>query len=494
MFSEAVPITPMAADSFLSRRGARIGRYQGILSKGFTIYTKDPFDERSNPEGVLNLGTSENNLCFDLLEEWFNRPNGGSNIAPHLLQYSNVQGIESFREEIAKFLTEYAGAPKALNPDHIVVMNGCCSIFAALSTVLFDPGDGYLIPTPYFGGVNPDMWLYGEVQAVHVPLDSKMSEGESFPFQLTVKKLEAAMQKAKEQGIRVRALILINPHNPLGDIYPEQLLKDCLDFAHRHKLHVIMDEIYMLSVYDDFNFTSILSLNLPDPERTHFMWGFSKDFAMCGIRVAVLHTKNKEIRSALNQLASFHGCPGPIQYVLSQLIADREWINKTFLSTNRRRLREAHHIIVDGLAALGIPVLRSSAGLFVWADFRKFLRTQTSESEMELWWKLIDGKLYISPGVAFDCCEPGWFRLVFSDSANRIQLGIQRLKMILQTSVSEASPMDDLREVAPSLVSVGIYPDSDSSDDGAELLQRTSEAHTQRNTIVNMTAFTSATG
>ncbi|XP_078395242.1 1-aminocyclopropane-1-carboxylate synthase-like protein 1 isoform X3 [Cetorhinus maximus] len=141
-----------------------------------------------------------------------------------------------------------------------------------------------------------------------------------------------------------------------------------------HKLHVIMHEIYMLSVYDDLDFGSILSLNPPDSERIHFMWGFSKDFAMCGIRVAVLHTRNREIRSALNQLAGFHGCPGPIQFVLSQLIADREWIEKTFLSTSRRRLREAHHIIVDGLAALGIPVLRSSAGLFVWADFRKGFR------------------------------------------------------------------------------------------------------------------------
>ncbi|XP_038653101.1 1-aminocyclopropane-1-carboxylate synthase-like protein 1 isoform X2 [Scyliorhinus canicula] len=454
----------MAADGYVSRRGARIGRYQGILSQGFTMYGKDRFDERSNPQGVLNLGTSENKLCFDLIEEWFNRHNGGSNIAPHMFQYSDVQGIESFRHEIAKFLTDYARAPKALNPEHIVVMNGCCSIFAALSAVLFDPGDCYLIPTPYFGGVNPDMWLYGEVQAVHVPLDSKMSDGESFPFQLSVKKLEAAMQKANEQGIRIRALILINPHNPLGDIYPEQLLKDCLDFAHRHKLHVIMDEIYMLSVYDDINFTSVLSLNQPDPERIHFMWGFSKDFAMCGIRVAILHTRNKEVRSALNQLASFHGCPVPIQFVLSQLIADREWIDKIFLPTSRQRLREAHQIIVDGLAALGIPVFRSSAGLFVWADFRKFLRTQTSEAEMELWWKLIDGKLYISPGIAFDCCEPGWFRLVFSDSADRIRLGIQRLKVMLQAYASETIPLDNLNEVVPYVDPVRMHSDCDFSD------------------------------
>ncbi|XP_032904227.1 1-aminocyclopropane-1-carboxylate synthase-like protein 1 [Amblyraja radiata] len=483
----------MAAEGDMSARGRRIGD-DSALDCSSSIYEADPYDECTNPQGILNLGTSENKLCFDIIEEWFNRRNGGKSIAPDLLQYSCVQGIESFREEIAKFLTDYTRAPKTLHSEEIIIMNGCCSIFAALSMVLFDPGDGYLIPTPYYGGVNPYMDLYGEVQAVHVHLDSKISEYESLPFRLTVDKLEAGMQHAKEKGIRVRALILINPHNPLGDIYPEQLLKDCLDFAHRHKLHVIMDEIYMLSRFEDINFTSILSLNAPDPERIHFMWGFSKDFAMCGIRVAVLHTRNKEIRSALNRLASFHRCPGPIQCILRQLIADREWINKTYLPTNQRRLREAHRIIVDGLAALGIPVLQNSAGLYVWADFRKFLKTQTTEAEIDLWWKLIHGKLYINPGIAFGCCEPGWFRLVFSDVADRINLGIQRLKVTLQAYVSETIPMDDLKEVPSSLVSAKMCSDDDSSEWGEELLQRTSEALTQNNTIVNVTAFTSATG
>uniref|UniRef100_H3ASI1 Aminotransferase class I/classII large domain-containing protein n=1 Tax=Latimeria chalumnae TaxID=7897 RepID=H3ASI1_LATCH len=415
----------------MSCRGSRIAGYQSILGKGFDMYLQDPFDRESNPQGILNLGSSENKLCFDVLQERLTR-RGMNCIAPHLLQYNNVQGLKSFREEIAKFLTEYASAPKPLNPEHIMVMNGCCSVFAALSTVLCDPGDGYLIPTPYFGGVNPDTWLYGKLRPVHVPLYSNISDGESRPFQLTVEKLENAMQRANEQGIRVRALILINPHNPLGDIYPAQLLKECLDFAHRYKLHVIVDEIYMLSVYDDTTFTSVLSFDhLPDPERTHVMWGFSKDFAMCGIRVGILHTKSQEVLKALNQLASFHGCPGPVQHVLSQLVGDREWLNNIFLPTNRRRLREAQRILVAGLTELEIPVLKNSAGLFVWADFRKFLKSQTFEAEIELWWKLLDEKIYISPGKAFDCYEPGWFRLVFSDSAEKIYLGIERLQKTL---------------------------------------------------------------
>ncbi|NXT75605.1 1A1L1 protein, partial [Zapornia atra] len=425
--------------SVLSSRGDRIARSApGLLDAGFALYVADPFDRVLNPQGILNLGTSENKLCFDLIEERLTRPDMNY-LEPKLFQYSDTQGTRSFREEIAKFLTDYARSASQLNPEHVTVMNGCCAVFATLSTVLCDPGDGYLIPAPYYGGINSKTWLYGGIQPVHVPLFSQMTDEESHPFQLTVGKLEAALQRAKAQGIRVRALILINPHNPLGDIYPAQLLKECLEFAHRYDLHVIMDEIYMLSVYDDTTFTSVLSLDcLPDPERTHFMWGFSKDFGMSGIRAGVLYTRNHEIQKAVNQLAVFHSCPGPVQHVLSQFLRDRDWLDKVFFPTNKKRLKEAQNILVDGLADVGIPVLKSSGGLYVWADFRKVCKkSQTFEAELELWQKLLDKKLLISPGKAFCCYEPGWFRLVFSDSVDKIYLCIQRLEQMLHSYTTE---------------------------------------------------------
>uniref|UniRef100_A0A8C2TAU9 Aminotransferase class I/classII large domain-containing protein n=1 Tax=Coturnix japonica TaxID=93934 RepID=A0A8C2TAU9_COTJA len=271
----------------------------------------------------------------------------------------------------------------------ITVMNGCCAVFAALSTVLCDPGGDF----PWKGTICscciPQL-QFGVTAVSHC----------WFLF---------------FQGIRVRVLVLINPNNPLGDIYPAQLLKECLEFAHRHELHVIMDEIYMLSVYDDITFTSVLSLDsLPDPERTHFMWGFSKDFGMSGIRVGVLYTRNHAVQKAVNQLAVFHSCPGPVQHnsICLDLI---DWLDNVFLPTNKKRLKEAQKLLVDGLADIGIPVLSSSGGLFVW-----FLKSQTFEAELELWQKLLDNKLLISPGKAFYCYEPGWFRLVFSDSVDKI--------------------------------------------------------------------------
>uniref|UniRef100_A0A8D2LP11 Aminotransferase class I/classII large domain-containing protein n=2 Tax=Varanus komodoensis TaxID=61221 RepID=A0A8D2LP11_VARKO len=193
------------------------------------------------------------------------------------------------------------------------------------------------------------------------------------------------------------------------------------------------------------------------------MWGFSKDFGMCGIRVGVLYTRNCMIRKAINQLAGFHGCPGPVQHVLRQFLSDREWLNNVFFPTNKRRLKEAQNILVDGLSEIDIPVFKSSGGLYVWADFRKFLKSQTFEAEIDLWWKILDEKILISPGKAFYCYEPGWFRLVFSDSVDKIYLCIQRLQQMLHAEMSKSisnssSPKEnkhtDLDDVSTNYVSV----------------------------------------
>ncbi|KAG8540250.1 hypothetical protein GDO81_019654, partial [Engystomops pustulosus] len=162
----------------------------------------------------------------------------------------------SLRDEAARFLTDYCHSPVRLNPNNIIVMNGCSSILCALAPIIFNPGDGFLTPTPYYPRIAVDLGAYLHLQPVYVPLSSQVTE--DHPFALTVQMLEEGMEKGKKQGITIKALILINPQNPLGEVYSPKLLKECLEFASRHDLHVIMDEIYMLSVMDT-EFTSVLS-------------------------------------------------------------------------------------------------------------------------------------------------------------------------------------------------------------------------------------------
>ncbi|XP_050811249.1 1-aminocyclopropane-1-carboxylate synthase-like protein 1 isoform X1 [Gopherus flavomarginatus] len=418
---------------FLSTRGNIANLFRGSTEEGYKAYHADKYDEDKNPNGIINFGTSENKLCFDLMSKRLTQSDMNL-MEPPLLQYPDWKGHMFLREEVARFLTYYCKAPAPLKAENVIVLNGCGSLFSALATVLCDPGEAVLIATPFYGGITQSLFLYGNVKLVYAYLDSKITGTSTRPFQLTVDKLEKALQDARSEGVGVKALILLNPQNPLGDIYSLSELRDYLEFAKRHELHVIVDEIYMLSVFDESaTFHSVLGMDrLPDPQRTHVMWGISKDFAVSGIRFGTLYTENQDVANAVASLCYFHGVCGPVQYKVAQLLRDRDWINQVYLRANHARLKAAHTYVTDELKTLGVPFLNRNAGFFVWIDFRKYLRTGTFEEEMLLWRRFLDNKVLLSCGKAFECSEPGWFRIIFADKTHRLQLGMQRIRRVLE--------------------------------------------------------------
>ncbi|XP_009100709.1 1-aminocyclopropane-1-carboxylate synthase-like protein 1 isoform X1 [Serinus canaria] len=423
---------------YLSARGNFASAFQGSTEEGYKAYHADKYDEDKNPNGIINFGTSENKLCFDLMSKRLTQADMNL-MDPSLLQYPDWKGHLFLREEVARFLTYYCKAPAPLKAENVIVLNGCGSLFSALATVLCDPGEAILIATPFYGGITQSIFLYGNVKLVYVYLDSKITGASTRPFQLTVEKLEKALQDARAEGVTVRALILLNPQNPLGDIYSLSELRDYLEFAKRHELHVIVDEIYMLSVFDESaTFHSVLGMDrLPDPQRTHVMWGITKDFAVSGIRFGTLYTENQDVANAVASLCYFHGVCGPVQHKVAQLLRDRDWINQVYLRANHARLKAAHTYVTDELKTLGVPFLNRNAGFFVWIDFRKYLKTGTFEEELLLWKRFLDNKVLLSCGKAFECSEPGWFRIIFADKTHRLQLGMQRIRKVLEEREQE---------------------------------------------------------
>ncbi|ERE69619.1 1-aminocyclopropane-1-carboxylate synthase-like protein 1 [Cricetulus griseus] len=439
------PMAMFSSDSScLSSRGRVIKWFWDSAEEGYRTYHMDEFDEDKNPSGIINLGTSENKLCFDLLSRRLTQSDM-LHMEPSLLQYPDWRGHLFLREEVARFLSFYCKSPAPLKPENVVVLNGCASLFSALATVLCEAGEAFLIPTPYYGAITQHVYLYGNVRLAYVYLDSKVTGLNTHPFQLTVEKLEMALEGVNSEGVKVKGLILINPQNPLGDIYSPEELQEFLGFAMRHQLHVIMDEVYMLSVFEEsLGYQSVLSLErLPDPQRTHVMWATSKDFGMSGLRFGILYTENQHVATAVASLCRYHGLSGLVQYQMAQLLRDHDWISQVYLPENHARLKAAHTYVSDELRALGIPFVSRGAGFFIWVDLRKYLRQGTFEEEVLLWRRFLDNKVLLSFGKAFECKEPGWFRIVFSDKKNRLCLGMQRVRQVLEGQsqvVEDASP------------------------------------------------------
>jgi 1-aminocyclopropane-1-carboxylate synthase len=130
-----------------------------------------------------------------------------------------------------------------------------------------------------------------------------------------VAQYETALLEAQKSGTRIRAMMLCNPHNPLGRCYPKETLIAIMRFCQKYKIHLLCDEIYALSVYDvpedprAIKFTSVLSFDSStyiNSDYLHVLYGMSKDEAAGGLRLGCLYTQNSELMDAMSAITQFH--------------------------------------------------------------------------------------------------------------------------------------------------------------------------------------------
>ena len=206
-------------------------------------------------------------------------------------------------------LNDYFNPKIPVEPSHIVLAAGASFALNALIEQIFEPGDGVLIATPYWAGLDLSFSVHNQVTAVpvHVPLDE-------FFDRSSIGHYEKAL---KEATVPIKAILVCNPHNPLGRCYPRETLDALADFCTSHKLHYLSDEVYALSQHNGQsgpapNPEFISALNLDNPNGLiHVLYSLSKDFACNGIRLV----GTSLLRNILCTLGLFHfascfiGCP-----------------------------------------------------------------------------------------------------------------------------------------------------------------------------------------
>ncbi len=298
-----------------------------------------------------------------------------------------------------------------------------------------DEGEGMLIPAPYYGAFKTYIFcrMGCIVHPVYLSSTPNREYGETMPFELSVQRLEQAYKEAKSQGVKIKAILMSNPNNPLGCVYSKSQLIEYLGFANRHGLHVILDEIYMMSVHcAEVSVTSGLSLDdAIDPSLLHVVWGFSKDLGLSGFRCGLVHTVNKALAHVLHCNAYFQSVPTVSQYILTAIVSDFAWLDHVYLPTNQKCLRLAYLTATKMLKEMGVEVLESSAGLFVWVNLKRWIKPLSRDGEMKLMDLLVDSGVYMTAGAAFRCVEYGWFRIVVSAHPDVLKVGLERLQAVL---------------------------------------------------------------
>ena len=261
---------------------------------------------------------------------------------------------------------------------------------------------------------------------------------------------------------RPRAILISNPHNPLGRPYPADTLLALLHLAQKYQVHLISDEIYAAHSFPSRDipsledpdmvvpFTSILSFDLTalgiNPALVHVVYSMSKDFCANGLRLGVIVTQNNaDLIRAIGAISKF-SWPSPMaEQVWTNMLTDHDFLTM-YQRVFRERMRQAYDWTTALLTKEGIGYQVCYAGPYLWIDLRKFLDVENSSEdggEENLWKRELDlafrlvrkGKVCVSPGQQYDAMTPGKFRLTFAMEQEELQLGMERMLGVLKGSV-----------------------------------------------------------
>ncbi len=212
--------------------------------------------------------------------------------------YTETPGIPELREAIAWYLNSRYGA--GVTPEEVIVTTGAkTAIFIGMAAYL-RPGDEVVIPDPSYYAYAQVAKLFG-ARPVYVPM--KFVEGEG--FRLDIEAIERAVTE------RTRMIVINNPHNPTGNVFPPDQVGDLLDLARRRGILVLADEIYDNFLYGGARFRSVLSGG-DWRDNVVYVNGFSKTFSMTGWRLGYLVVREEAARRIIDLAVTVYSCPPSI--------------------------------------------------------------------------------------------------------------------------------------------------------------------------------------
>ncbi|KAI1318471.1 1-aminocyclopropane-1-carboxylate synthase [Xylariaceae sp. FL0255] len=416
----------------LSARGLRSIARQDI-PWCFTPGTDNRYDPEHNPSGVVSLAMAENNLMHKELHEYVQNNVSIPELA-YTYRYSTLGGPR-FPMAMAAHINEHFNCYRPVKPEDIITASALTSIHELVGYCLGDSGDGILVGPPIYGRFELDFGNTSELEMVYA--DTSNVD----PFSpAVVKRYQEALDKAADGGVKIKALLIVNPSNPMGRSYPRETLRLLMAFCQKNRIHLVSDEIYGLSTYQmgrpsDMDFMSVLAIDsqeLIDDDLLHVFYGMSKDFAAAGIRIGSLITRSTSLRKAVAGNMRFHNPSGPSIAIATAILEDRAFVSR-FLRLSRERLRDARAFTEKKLSDAGVSYAEGNAGFFVFVDLSPWLEIPDpvnhgsgSNSEFDLAQKLLNA------GVGLHPCEEhaikkGQFRIVFSQQRSILEEGLRRL-------------------------------------------------------------------
>ncbi len=367
------------------------------------------FDIVQRMEGAISLGVGEP----DFVTPWNVRDAAIKSIRAGYTQYTGNRGLDELRSLISRYLKERFNV--TYSPDHILVTVGASEAIDLAMRAVCDDGDDILVPEPSYVSYGPSVTLCG---GTPVPIKCTADND----FILTPEILEAAITP------KTKALILPYPNNPTGAVMTGPQLEAIIPVIKAHDLLVISDEIYSELVYTGRH-VSIASYE-GMAERTVYIGGFSKAFAMTGWRVGFVCAP-ADIDEAMFRIHQYTILCAPQMSQRAAICALKDGFSDGFSTVEEMRAEYERRgrFLAGQLNDLGLSCFMPKGAFYIFASVEKTGLTGEEFAE-----KLLEQqKVAVVPGDAFGPAGKYFVRCSYATSMQQLSEAVSRIEEFLGT-------------------------------------------------------------
>ena len=338
---------------------------------------------------------------------------------PSAAGYTDSKGIFSARKAIMHYCQQKR--IKGVTLEDIYVGNGVSELIAMAMNALLNDGDEVLVPAPDY-----PLWTAAISLSGGTPKHYLCDENNGW--------LPDLADIRSKINRRTRAIVIINPNNPTGALYPDELLREIIDIARKHQLIIYSDEIYDKVLYDGARHTAIGSLS--EDVLTITFNGLSKNYRSCGYRAGWMVVSGdkrhaQDYIEGLDMLASMRLCANaPGQHGIQTALGGYQSIDDLVAEGGRmRRQRDVAYELISAIP--GVTCVKPKATLYMFPrlDPKVYPIKDDQQFISEL---LQEEKVLLVQGSGFNWPHPDHFRLVFLPHEDDLREAIGRIARFLE--------------------------------------------------------------
>ncbi|MGB5603666.1 MAG: pyridoxal phosphate-dependent aminotransferase [Gammaproteobacteria bacterium] len=337
---------------------------------------------------------------------------------PESQGYSDSRGLYSGRKAVMQYCQQ-KNLPN-VEIDDIYLGNGVSELIVMAMQALLNNGDEMLIPAPDYPLWTASVSLSGG-KPVHYLCDE---QSDWYPD------LEDMENKITD---RTRGIVIINPNNPTGSLYPQDILEAIIELARQHKLIIFSDEIYDKIIYNGAEHISTASL--ADDVLFVTFNGLSKSYRVAGFRSGWMVISGAKLRAddyieGIELLASMRLCSNvPGQHAIQTALGGYQSINDLVAPGGRMcRQRDLAYDLLTDIPGISCVKPKGAMYLFPRIDPKVYNITDDQRMVLDL---LIQEKILVVQGSAFNWPKADHFRIVFLPREDELEYAISRIRHFL---------------------------------------------------------------